>query len=157
MTVHLALRKHDTRWTARAICWWTGSIYSHCELVADGWCYSSSAMDGGVRAKQIDLDPVKWDLIELPWADARKVVAYFVKTDGDTYGWWSLLKSQLFNRNVAKPGQQFCSEWCANALGLPNAVIHSPGSLAAEIRSRESGFFTPGENHGTVRDTPLSD
>ena len=48
MTVQLALRKNDTRLTAKAIQWWTGSIYSHCELVVDGMCYSSSAMDGGI-------------------------------------------------------------------------------------------------------------
>lgn len=36
MTIQLALRKHDTRIAARVIQWWTGSIYSHCELVIDG-------------------------------------------------------------------------------------------------------------------------
>jgi hypothetical protein len=133
MTVRLALRKHDTRLSARFIQYWTGSIYSHCELLVDGLCYSSSAMDGGVRCKQIDLDPTKWDVIELPWAGSQYVKDYFVLTDGDTYGWPSLVKSQLFNRNVATPGKQFCSEWCANALGLPNPAIHSPGSLAAEV------------------------
>lgn len=137
MTVKLALRKHDKRWSAKAICWWTGSIYSHCELVVDGMCLSSSAMDKGVRAKKIELDPAKWDVIDLPWADKQKVLAYFVLTDGDTYGWGSLLVSQLFNRNVAVKGQQFCSEWVTNALGLPNAPIHSPGSLVLDVLSRQ--------------------
>lgn len=129
MTVQLAARKHDTRWTSRVICWWTGSIYSHCELVVDGMCYSSSAMDKGVRCKQIELDPEKWDIIDLPWADPQYVKDYFARTDGDTYGWLSLYTSQLFNRNIPIPGTQMCSEWCANALRLPNAVVHSPGPL----------------------------
>lgn len=86
MTVQLALRKHDTRTAARLIQWWTGSIYSHCELVVDGACYSSSAMDGGVRCKRIDLDPEKWDVVDLPWAEAEQVTSYFTATDHHRYG-----------------------------------------------------------------------
>jgi hypothetical protein len=130
MTVQLALRKHDTRLSAKAICWWTGSIYSHCELVVEGVCYSSSAMDGGVRAKVINLDPSKWDVIELPWADPQRVKGYFAKTDGHTYGYVSMVTSQMLNRNQADIGSQFCSEWCANALGLPSGVTLNPGTLA---------------------------
>jgi hypothetical protein len=141
MTVQLALRKGDTRLSAKAICWWTGSIYSHCELVVDGLCYSSSAMDGGVRAKVISLDPTKWDVIELPWADPQYVKDYFVLTDGHTYGWWSLIKSQLFNRNQTVEASQFCSEWCANALVLPNAVSHSPGTLAGSCSHLANAVF----------------
>lgn len=47
MTVQLALRKHDDRIGSRLICWWSGSIYSHCELVVAGVCYSSSILDRG--------------------------------------------------------------------------------------------------------------
>ena len=130
MNVQLALRKNDTRIGARLIQLWTGSIYSHCELVVDGVCYSSSVMDKGVRAKVIDLDPAKWDFIELPWADPKQIKDYFEQTDGHTYGWLSLIKSQVFNRNLSIEDSQFCSEWCANALGLPNAVSLSPGMLA---------------------------
>lgn len=131
MTVQLALRKHDPRIGSQFICWWTNSIYSHCELVVDGVCYSSSLMDKGVRRKQIDLDPTKWDVVDLPWADSKKVLRYFEQTDGHTYGWISLIRSQLFNRNIAMKESQFCSEWCANALEIPNAVIYQPSTLAS--------------------------
>lgn len=133
MTVQLALRKHDKRITAKIIQWWTNSIYSHCELVVDGWCYSSSAMDKGVRRKRINLDPEKWDLIELPWADAAQIVAYFRETDHHTYGWLSLVWSQLFNLNRAAPKEKFCSHWCAAAIGLPNPVIYNPATLAGIV------------------------
>lgn len=129
MTVQLAMRKHDTRLAARAIQWWTNSIYSHCELVVDGWCYSSSVMDKGVRRKQIDLTSDKWDLIDLPWADAAQIVAYFRETDHHRYGWPSLITSQLLNLNRPVNGAQFCSEWCAAALYLPNPASYSPESL----------------------------
>lgn len=131
MTVQLALRKHDTRIAARFIQWWTGSIYSHCELVVDGWCYSSSVMDGGVRKKNIELDAKKWDVIELPWADADLIKAYFAATDHLRYGWPSLITSQLFNLNRPIKGAQFCSEWCGAALGLPAPSSLSPRTLEA--------------------------
>lgn len=141
MTVQLALRKHDTRLSAKAICWWTGSVYSHCELVVDGLCYSSSAMDGGVRAKAINLDPQKWDIVDLPWANALDIKYYFAKTDGHTYGYTSLITSQLFNRNQTDEDSQFCSEWCANALRLPNAVSLSPGMLAKSCSHLTNAVF----------------
>ena len=77
MTVQLALRKGDKRLSARLIQWWTNSAYSHCELVVEGWCYSSSVMDKGVRRKRIELRPDKWDVIELPWTSADDVRRFF--------------------------------------------------------------------------------
>lgn len=129
MTVQLALRKHDTRLAARGIQFWTSSIYSHCELVVDGMCYSSSAMDKGVRRKAIALDPAHWDLIELPWADAEQVLRYFQITRKHNYGWASMAASQLFNLNRELGKSPFCSQWIAAALGLPNPVTYNPRTL----------------------------
>lgn len=129
MSVQLALRKHDARLTAQAIQWWTHSSYSHCELVVEGLCYSSSAMDGGVRCKAIELDPAKWDVIDLPWADADRIKAYFAETDHLRYGWPSLATSQLFNLNRPIKGAMFCSEWCGAALGLPAPSSLNPHTL----------------------------
>lgn len=138
--VQLALHKNDPRWASRVICWWTNSIYSHCELVVDGKCYSSSVVDKGVRAKdvgpgddQISLSDDKWDLIDLPWADVERIKAYFVKTDGYSYGWWSLVTSQLFNLNRPAHESQFCSEWCASALGFDNTSSYSPETLSDQV------------------------
>ncbi|MDH0156482.1 hypothetical protein [Stutzerimonas stutzeri] len=131
MTVQLALRKRDTRIAARVIQWWTGSIYSHCELVIDGWCYSSSAMDGGVRRKRIDLDPEKWDVAPLPWADDQRALDYFTATDHHRYGWTGLVLSQLLNLNRSTDKAQFCSQWRAAALGLPSPASYSPATLGA--------------------------
>lgn len=137
MTVQLALYKGRGRIGNAVIRWWTGSIYSHCELVVDGWCYSSSVMDGGVRRKRVgpSTDQISlgehWDLLELPWADADAVLECFAATDSDRYGWPSLILSQLLNLNRQTEHAQFCSEWCASALGLPNPASYSPGSLGA--------------------------
>jgi hypothetical protein len=131
--VKLAMYKGRGQVGNAFIRWWTGSQYSHCELVVAGWSYSSSMMDKGVRRKLIDHDDGKWDLIELPWADENLIRSYFYETDANQYGWLGLIRSQLFNRGRNQEGAQFCSEWCANALGLPNAPSYSPSSLANQI------------------------
>lgn len=133
MVVKLALRKNDPRIISRVIQYWTNSIYSHCELVVDGVSYSSSAMDGGVRSKIIDMDSTKWDIKDLPWANADEVIKYFRETDHHKYGWLGLITGQLLNRNRAKSGTQFCSQWCAGALGIPNASSYSPETLSTMV------------------------
>lgn len=132
--VKLALYKAKGQIGNVFIRWWTGSQYSHCELVIDGWCYSSSVMDKGVRRKMIALNPDHWNLIELPWADSERVRDYFAQTDDDTYGWLGLIRSQMLNRNRKTHDAQFCSEWCANALGLPNSPSYSPASLGRLVQ-----------------------
>lgn len=133
MAVKLALRKLDPRITSRVIQWWTNSIYSHCELVVDRVSYSSSPMDGGVRGKIIDMSSDKWDFIVLPWADADGVIKYYKETDHHKYGWLGLITGQLFNLNRAKSDTQFCSQWCAGALGIPNATSYSPETLSTLV------------------------
>ena len=59
---------------SRAVRWIDRGPYSHCELVVDGVAYSSSLMDGGVRGKVIQFKPEHWDFIDLPWADAQRVL-----------------------------------------------------------------------------------
>jgi len=129
VTVQIAFYKGKGLIGNALIRWWTHSPYSHCELIVDGMAYSSSLMDGGVRAKRIDFDPEHWEIIELPWADAGAVQAYFLATQGERYSWLDLLRSQVFNRNEDEPGAAFCSEWCAAALGLPSPATLSPATL----------------------------
>lgn len=141
MTVELALYKGEGQLGNAAIRLWTGRIHSHCELVVGDWCYSSSVMDKGVRrkqvglgAEQISLSASNWDRILLPWADGDSIIQYFEATDGDTYGWPSLIFNQVFNRNIPTEHAAFCSEWDARALGLPNASIYNPGTLGDQCR-----------------------
>ena len=136
MPAQLAQYKGKGQLGNAAIRWWAGSIYSHCELVVDGWCYSSSVMDKGVRRKrvgpgadEISLGEDHWDLVELPWADSAAIVRYFEATDSDVYGWPSLIASQVFNRNRPTEHAAFCSEWCARAMSLPAPSIYNPGTL----------------------------
>jgi hypothetical protein len=145
MPVQLALYKGKGQIGNAAIRLWTGSPYSHCELVVDGCCYSSSVMDKGVRRKrvgpgadEISLGTDHWDLIELPWADGAAIVRYFEATDSDVYGWPALIASQVFNRNRPTKHAAFCSQWDATALGIPNPSIYNPSTLGDFCRWRNT-------------------
>jgi|SRR5690554_2397236 len=131
MTVRLAMYKGKGGPFNALVRWWTGSDYSHCELEVGGVCYSSSLMDGGVRGKIIDLGSGNWDLVDLAWADADLILAHFHRTAHIRYGLTSLIVNQLLNRNRPDEGAQFCSEWCAAALGLPAPSSLSPATLSA--------------------------
>lgn len=111
----------------------TRSIYSHCEVILDdGMSASSSFSDGGVRFKEIDYDPDRWDIIDLPEANEAVVRKWF---EDHEYAKYDLLGNAHFvlgfigNSN----GKWFCSEAIAAALGFPNPWRFDPGTLHAAI------------------------
>ena len=133
----LALYKGRGQIGNAVIRWWTRSPYSHCEIVIGDVGYTSSLMDGGVRAKRIKFDPAHWDFVDLAWAHEHEVKMLYGQTKDEPYGWMDLIKRQFFNR----PGDDrgwFCSEWCAAALGLPNPQLYSPATLGDYCKSRLS-------------------
>ncbi|WP_274570660.1 hypothetical protein V6667_06440 [Neisseria leonii] len=117
----------------------TGGIYSHCEIAvaqADGRfaCYSASLRDGGVRAKTMPLSEDKWDLIELRQADLLPRINYwFLQTRGAPYDTIGALGVVLPLSGSLK--KWFCSEWCAQVLGLPQPETYSPNTLAKHFQA----------------------
>jgi hypothetical protein len=129
--IYLALYKGRGTLFNRLIRLWTRSKYSHCELVlADGRWLSASAMDGGVRAKHIELNLEHWDLIPLRWADYRQIARVFRATAGAGYDFFGLFGSQLLPVGLHSRRRWFCSEFCAAALGFPMPQRYSPAQLA---------------------------
>jgi hypothetical protein len=69
----------------------TSSPYSHTELCIGNpfegvvSCLSASGVDKGVRRKDMQLNPDKWDILELPWADANDVLRRFAAIQGHPY------------------------------------------------------------------------
>jgi hypothetical protein len=70
-----------------AIRLWTWSRYSHAELVIDGVCYSSSARDGGVREKVIDLGSGRWEVFPIPAVSAERPLQWFAQHVRQAYDW----------------------------------------------------------------------
>lgn len=135
--VRLALYKGKGTLGNAIIRWWARSPYSHCELVIGDVGYTSSIRDGGVRAKRIEFDPAHWYFVDLPWAHEHRVKAYYAQTAGEPYGWKDLILRQVLNKAGDSYGQ-FCSEWCAKALGVANGQIYSPATLGDYCKSRMS-------------------
>lgn len=133
--IHLALYKGKGTLFNRLIRLWTRSQYSHCELVMpSGQWLSASAMDGGVRAKRIELNPEHWDLIPLPWADQSLIWQVYGRHRGKGYDWLGLFGAQLLGAGIDNPRRMFCSEFCAAALGFPQPQRYSPALLGDVVR-----------------------
>ncbi|MBI2306102.1 MAG: hypothetical protein HYU78_02250 [Rhodocyclales bacterium] len=123
----------------RAVRWWTRGPYSHCELVLwrlpDGtaMCGSASNTDGGVRIKAIDLDPARWDLVELPRVDPFAAFDWFEAHAGDGYDLRGLF-GFVWRRGDGDRDKYYCSEACAAAIGIDEPWRFDPNTLAAVAR-----------------------
>lgn len=111
-----------------ATCIVTLSRYSHVELVIGGMCYSSSARDGGVRAKRIDLASGRWDVISISGDEAR-ALAWFRAHEGNGYDWTGAARF-LLPILVQRGHKWFCSEAVAAMLHMSDPHQWTPGSLA---------------------------
>ena len=106
----------------------TGSKYSHCELVINGTCCSASARDGGVRFKQIDLTSGKWDVFDIQ-GDEQKAWDWFCTHAGDEYDYAGVARF-VVPFLPHRSNQWFCSEAVAAALGLDEPEQYTPHGLS---------------------------
>lgn len=104
------------------------NTYSHAELVVDGISYSSSARDGGVRGKAIDLDSGKWHLYDLPGVDADFALQWFKDHAGCGYDWAGVAAYPIPGLHH-DANRFFCFEAVALALKLPKAENMTPRTL----------------------------
>jgi hypothetical protein len=126
----------------QAICLWTDSPYSHCELVFgqpgdDGTslCGSSSSRDGGVRLKLIDLSSGHWDLQDLPLYSPQEeqyALQWFIDHTDAKYDWLGLPFFVIPIRAEDRK-RWFCSEACAAALRYHKPYQYTPKSLAYRL------------------------
>lgn len=102
-----------------AIRLWTWSKWSHAELVIDGWCYSASVMDGGVRRKQIDLDSGHWDIVPIELSESKiaDALAWFLLHEGDKYDFRNIIR-WVIPFVPQHPMQYVCYEAIGEALGF---------------------------------------
>lgn len=138
MRIQLALYKGPPRndvghtLSHYAIRAWTWSRWSHAELVIDGVCWSSSARDGGVRHKAIDLQSGRWDVVDLylPREREAHALAWFELHQGQGYDYLNIgryvlpLLGQARNRWV-------CFEAIGAALQLAGPHKLTANDLAA--------------------------
>ena len=123
-------RKGPRGWFDALVRWWTRGPYSHCELVIDGLCWSSSARDGGVRGKAIVLG-ANWDVFDVP-GDEAKALAWFQAHKGARYDVAGLF-GFVWRREYGDGQRWFCSEACAAALGYREPWRFDPNTLAVVV------------------------
>jgi hypothetical protein len=139
----------------RGVKWIENGKYSHCELIfSNGLSASSSFMDGGVRFKDIAYDEDKWDIFDVSWADEKYAMEYFVKNLGKPYNVVGNIHF-LFGFVRGDTNGLFCSEACAEALGLINGWQFAPNALAHIImlvnekeKQMKRNFAETGNNEG---------
>lgn len=114
---------------SRLVRWWSGSEFSHCELVfSDGMSASASFIDGGVRFKRIDYDPAKWDFIDLPDDLEAAARLWFKTSEGSPYDLLGNI-GFLWRPIRGASGAYFCSEAIAAAINIPQPWRYDPGTL----------------------------
>lgn len=114
----------------------TQSDTSHCELIVGGFKYS--AYPGvGVRKDVFINTPNQWAIIDLPGVPEQQVLDFFEKTQGMAYDWLGVLIGQSFYIKLDDPKKYFCSEWCASALGFPQASRFSPALLQIVLENTD--------------------
>ncbi|HHX6016718.1 hypothetical protein KEP70_19695 [Escherichia coli] len=134
-------------WLTRTI---TRGEYSHCELAVDLGsdeyrCYSSSVRDDGVRCKVMPLPVKNWDLVPVEIPEAL-VDEFFNCRKGMPYDWFGAIGFVVLSRGRTE--KYFCSEFCAECLGLTDPWRYSPNMLSAIALSAPSVFHYASEIHG---------
>lgn len=129
----LAFKTKPTDLIEKVISWVTRSDIIHCEIVTDLHTnkflgYTSQAGKGVVR-HWVSYDPNLWEFMAI---DVNGIVAsdvrdFYIKTKGKGYDYLGCLGFVFGNPD--NPNRYFCSEWCAECLGLKNCSSFSPSDL----------------------------
>ncbi len=119
--------------TGHLIAWWTAGAerrFSHCELLlpryGKQWAVSSSAMDGGWRAKPVGTGPGEIDIsadhwVIVPRPDVVAARAWAVADDhiGAPYGYVDLISQQILRLPLSDSLGDFCSTAVMKMAGDP--------------------------------------
>jgi hypothetical protein len=115
--------------------WVTQSLYSHNEICLGNpfaskvVCLSSSMEDGGVRSKIMQLNPDKWDIVPLPWVTSDDVEAVALLKLGVKYDYLGAIRFAFPWLLKQSKTREFCSELCAEIMGLEDTWRYYPGLL----------------------------
>jgi hypothetical protein len=135
-------------WADTMVKRFTGGRFSHCELVRseaplrDGMtatCIGASAMDGGVRVKDITFDPGKWVFRPAPWAPAD-AWERALRLDGQPYDVVAIVLSNILQLGRHRKAAWTCSELLAHAFDFGPAQNYDPGRVYRHMDKRMRAF-----------------
>jgi hypothetical protein len=114
----------------RLIRLWTGSRFSHVELVVDNIAYGADAWEGKVRTKFVNtFNPEHWDVVPVALVKDRTWINAQV---GKKYDWLGIFGFFMPFR-VQDKRRWYCSEFCAELTGVETRPI-SPQKLFDAVR-----------------------
>ena len=136
--ISVAFYKGDGLLRDKFIRLWTGSRYSHVELVIEskGWWLGIRPPDSPVVRKNIMhiYNKEDWDFIEIPVSkyEFDRVIEFYNKTSGMKYDWVGMLASHISRFKVKHTRKWYCSEWVIYALeyaGIFNGKLYDRNRL----------------------------
>jgi len=156
----LAFYKGRGTITDRLIRTVTRSQFSHVELVRgdavlgqEARCLSASYRDGGVRFKIIRLAPGRWVLRDVDgWACPERVWNRAAARIGAEYDLAGIALTFALPIRRETPGKWFCSELCADALGLPRPHTIAPGDLFDWAARMNAAFLAGRDQRPGIRE-----
>jgi hypothetical protein len=104
--------------------WWTGSVYSHAELILNDnvtWIGISPFVKSKISKRiELDVDQSQWDFyaIEITKEQNEIILEFFDETKGEGYDWIGMLLSQFLPCKIKHRKRWYCSEWIAYALRI---------------------------------------
>lgn len=131
----------------RLVTWWPRSRgrFSHCELAVPRSgtvhaCWSSSALDGGVRPKDIDMGTGRWVLVVIPGLEVVPALLWFEGAFGRFYDFPGILGYVVpFVKQVAR--WLYCSESLASAITAAARACNRPELAPPATHISPSGLF----------------
>jgi hypothetical protein len=111
----------------RIVRWWTGSPYSHVELIMpNGTMTGITPPDYPViRTKSITgIQKTDWDFIDISVTEQQLISLrrFIDSTKGQGYDWVGMIVSHLTPFKVRIPNKWYCSEWVAYALSVSKVL-----------------------------------
>ena len=151
--IRIAFYKGPVNWRTRIVMWWTGSEYTHAELVLPsgdslGICPDDA---GTARLRKINFRDDHWDFIEIDITKRQlhDIINFFTETHGCRYDWIGMILSHLFPFYLKRDNKWYCSQWIACALTISNVMSFmynkiTPGKLYDILSVRINNNLLPG-------------
>jgi hypothetical protein len=133
----VAFYKGKKRFFNKFVSWWTNGPYSHVEIVlSNGYSYSSSYADCGVRKKKIAFKSKEWDFIYINTENefiVKERINKMLYNGFDTLG----LLSFVFRRGKYVKNKVFCSEFVMSVLGYRDSFRFDPNTCYVTLEKTE--------------------
>ena len=140
MRIKIAYYIGGTRFIDRIIRLWSRSSISHCEIVFDELCCSSSPRDRGVRCKIIDLNNGKWEVVEYEIPIEENPFIWFRENNGKRYSYGTIIN--FIVKIFPKSSERYiCTESILLSLGIEEKCM-SPSEMYTLLHIYRVSIFS---------------